>query len=77
MAKKESSTQGPWWERERVSYVADVERLKRDASDLLAALTRFAHIADEVEGATQTHVPCSMRVEDLQAARAAVAKARG
>jgi hypothetical protein len=37
-------TKGAWWERERVSYVADVQRLKRDATKMRDALELLAKI---------------------------------
>jgi hypothetical protein len=68
-------TPGPWWQRrtgqhEPVVYAADVDRLKRDASALLAAC----------EAALAEFDKCTMfdangsKFDDL---RAAIAKAKG
>jgi hypothetical protein len=48
------------------------------APDLLAALRPFVAMLDEMpRGADGTHIPCSVAMRDLIAAREAIAKAEG
>lgn len=52
-------------------------RLIAAAPDLLAALRPFAKLADEADTHKRDlhHLPCSMLIDDLRAARAAIAQA--
>ena len=77
---KTTHTPGPWWERETddgfepVVYQTDVQRLKRDASDLLAALKAIIASATtfHIAGTDVHPVVSTARLEE---AKAIVAKA--
>jgi hypothetical protein len=59
-------TPGPWWERPRaVEYAADVEHLKANATELLAALREVSAYG------------CDLQRDIMEQVRAAIAKAEG
>lgn len=63
--------------------VACIERARREVREaevapLLAALAPFARLLDEMEPGTDgTHIPVSVSMRELVAARAAIRKATG